>query len=370
MGPTNPGTPGSLLRPAFDSYFQALGFVVLVVVLLFSPILLAHLHPQSRQHVYLDMREGDGGFSFVEREIYETKDDIDIVFAGPSTIWLGINSLMVQQALTQKLGRQARVVTFGSTGASIDVQYTQLRDTLEHKKVGMVVTSVPRTTNADNPAWVFFDGPSPQGFRFLSYTDPPEPDGLPLRYRAMLYAGYVLRTPRFFLDWLRPTRTRPSPYISTQGTQIAFAGLAGEPYSEYRAPLPELPPDAFIYSPQNRNNFSFSGEGLPFFQTYYLHKFFELLKARGIRTVFVNIPEYQERGRTTALERACWPEILGSPSVLVGIPPTTLFGRMPRENVHKLYWDNLHLNRNGNEMFTRAITPVIVELYANRSLVN
>jgi hypothetical protein len=370
MGSSNEPTPNGWLRPAFDNDFQALAFLVLVAALLVSPILLGHLHPEDREHAYQDMRSQDGGFSFAGHEIYEVQDDIDILFAGPSTVWTGIDSLIVEQALTQKLGRHARVVTYGSTGASIEVQYIQIRDTLKHKKVGMVVTSVPRSLHVDNPAWLFSDSPSPQGFRFLSYTDPPQTDGLPLRYRAMLYAGYVLRTPRDFLDWLRPPRKVPSPLMSTQGSFHAFAGYDNDPYAEYHAPVPQLPPDAFIYSPQTRNNFSFSGDSLPYFQTYYLHKLLELVKARHIKLVFVNIPEYEERGRTTVAERLCWPEILGPASTLIGLPPATLFERLSQGDIRKLYYNNLHLNRNGSEMFTRAITPVIVELYANPSRVN
>jgi hypothetical protein len=362
MGPSNPEGAGSQLRPALDGDFQTLGLVVLVAVALTSPVWLARLHPQNREHVYRSMRVDDGGFSFVEHEIYDVKDDVDIVFAGPSTVWTGIDSPMVEQALTEKLGRPARVLTFGSAGASTDVQYLQIRDALERKRIGMVVTSVPRAPFTDNP--------SPAGFRFLTYTDPPETIGLPARYRAMLYAGYVLRGPHDMLDWLRPARDVPSPQASTNGCVRALAGWYDQPYVRVTQSSPQLSPEELIYSPRTQSNFGYSGDSLPPYQMYYLTKLYELLKARKVRLVFVSIPMYHERRRSTALERVDWPAMLGAPSTMIGVPPTTLFGNLSDERIQKLFFNDLHLNRNGSEMFTRTITPALVELYANRSRVD
>jgi len=362
MGPSNQESGTGQLRHAFQNDFQALAFLVLVTGVLVSPVLIAHLHPQDRRHIYRTMREEDGGFSFMEHEIYEVKDNIDVVFIGPSTVWSGIDSPIVEKALTEKLGRPARVMTFGNTGASMDVPYMLMRDLLSHKRVGMVVTSVPRAP--------FNDGLTPQGFRFLSYSDPPETDGLPLRYRAMLYAGYVLRGPRDLLDWLRPAPSTASSLLHTNGAMLALAGWYGQPYTPFTAPYPQLPPEASIYSTRTRDNFSFSGAPLPFFQTYYLHKLCDLLRTRHVKLVLVSIPQYQERRNSLAIERLCWPDVLGWPTAMVGIPPATLFRNLSDQDVQKLYYDDLHLNRNGSEMLARTLTPALLELYANRSRVD
>src|SRR5271166_3053874 len=105
---------GEPLRPAFRNSFQMAAFLLLMLLGLGAPILLAPLLPHDRQYVYGAMREEDGAFSYVRHEIFDVKDDIDILFAGNSTIWAGIDSPLVEKALSERLGRRARVLTFGS----------------------------------------------------------------------------------------------------------------------------------------------------------------------------------------------------------------------------------------------------------------
>jgi len=186
----------------------------------------------------------------------------------------------------------------------------------------------------------------------------------------MLYAGYVLRSLRDFLDYLRTSLSKSSGYEASNGNAIADAWLRKEPFTRFTPPLPQLPPETLIYSARTRSNFAYSGKALPPYQTYYLRKMFEFLKTRHVRLVFLNIPEYDERGRDEAVERLCWPDVLGSPSAMIGVPPAVLFGRLTDADIQKLYYDNVHLNRNGGELFTRTILPALLELYANGSRFN
>ena len=49
----------------------------------------------------------------------------------------------VEQALSVKLGRPAKVLVCGVNWAGMDIQYFLLRDLLEHRKVSTVVLSIP-----------------------------------------------------------------------------------------------------------------------------------------------------------------------------------------------------------------------------------
>ena len=348
--------PGDQLRPAFRNDLQAAGFLLLVAVALASPVLLAAAHPFDRPYFYDAMREEDGAFSFVRHEIFEVKDDIDILFAGNSTLWAGIYSPIVQDALTQRLGRPARALTFGSYWPSMDVPYMEIRDALEHKHVRMIVLSIPRTE--------FNDGPSPVGSRFLSYSDPEEAtSGLPLRYRINLYAGYVLRTPRDLLACLRTNPTGPSVYTSFNGSMASRAAFDGARFTRFTPNPPALPADRLIYSERTRAGFRYTGEAPEPYQTFYLHKIADLARSKGAKLVLLSIPQLKDRRNTATLERQNWTDIPGSQSAMVGLPPALLFRGLTDAEVTRLYYDKVHLNLNGSEFYTKVITPALLELY-------
>ena len=49
---------------------------------------------------------------------------------------------------------------------------------------------------------------------------------------------------------------------------------------------------------------------------------------------------------------------------LMGVPPATLLAGISDEDVFKLFYNNAHLNKTGQEYFTRAITPALLQSYA------
>jgi hypothetical protein len=348
------------LRPAFRTDLHAAAFLFLVVAALAAPVLLDRIHHPSREYVYQVMREQDGAFSFVQHEIFDVKEDIDILFAGNSTVWAGMDSPLMEEALTRRRGRKAHVVSFGSYWPSVDVPYMEIVDALAHKRIHMVVISVPRME--------YGDAPSPVAARFLSYGDPPEArEGLPARYRLTLYAGFVLRSPRDVLASLRPTRSIPSAYTANNGSLLSTEGWEKLPFTVFSPPPPEVPAGESIYSAQTGDRFAFIQDPLPFYQTWNLRKLTGLLAARKIKMVMVGIPQYPERRNGRVVERQPWQEILGPQVAVAGIPPAVLFSGITDENIRKLYFDNMHLNRNGSEFLTRALTPALLELYAGDS---
>ncbi|NJM53664.1 MAG: hypothetical protein HC846_09915 [Blastocatellia bacterium] len=76
-----------------------------------------------------------GEYSFIKEEIFNKNEDIDILFLGGSIIWNAIDTPYVQKALSEKLGRPAKVVTFGFYFSSFDIPYTLVRDLLEKRRV-------------------------------------------------------------------------------------------------------------------------------------------------------------------------------------------------------------------------------------------
>jgi hypothetical protein len=52
---------------------------------------------------------------------------------------------------------------------------------------------------------------------------------------------------------------------------------------------------------------------------------------------------------------------------MVGISPEKLFGSLTDAELLKIFSDPHHLGKNGQEGFTKAITPKILELYDSSS---
>jgi hypothetical protein len=61
-------------------------------------------------------------------------------------------------------------------------------------------------------------------------------------------------------------------------------------------------------------------------------------------------------------ERLFWPTILGESTAIIGVPTRVLFAGMDRETIKKQYYND-HLNLNGAELLTRAITPALLKVY-------
>ena len=73
--------------------------------------------------------------------------------------------------------------------------------------------------------------------------------------------------------------------------------------------------------------------------------------------------EIQKRTRAeTIAERQFWPEVLGVPADIVGIPPAKLFAGIADADAAKLFYDDGHLNINGQDVFTPIITPEMLKL--------
>jgi hypothetical protein len=73
----------------------------------------------------------------------------------------------------------------------------------------------------------------------------------------------------------------------------------------------------------------------------------------------------RERGQNVVSERELWPEVLGAPVDIVGIPPARLFAGLPESELPRLFYDDVHLNQSGQDLFTPLVTPALVQLHEN-----
>lgn len=354
-------------RPAFSTGASALGFLVLMIILLLLPKFISVTGLVSREDSYRIMPDHQGPYSFIRQEIFDNDEDIDILFLGSSVTWNAIETPYVQEQLSRSLGRKARVVTFGFNFSSIDVPYAALRDLLAHKNVRMVVFSIPRDPEA---GW---NGPSNPACRFLRYDDYTDiGEDLPLRSLAIMYGCSILRSPQDLLTIVRQGSENRSPYSETLGWDRELAGLMYDPdaFVRFTPKPPSVVPEDIIYTSDRRDQFTFLGTEIDHHQDRYLSGMVELLRSKGIPLVMLNIPQIAERSSGKAVEYQNWVQRFGGNVELIGIPPSTLFAGLTENEIERLYYEPDHFNLNGSELFTRTVLPAILKIYEKQATGN
>jgi hypothetical protein len=88
-----------------------------------------------------------------------------------------------------------------------------------------------------------------------------------------------------------------------------------------------------------------------------------------VAVALLHVPLWNQRQNQVAEERLAWPDVFGRELKLIGVPEAKMFAGMTEEQVRRFYYTTRevtfeHLNRNGNEYFTRTIAPALLEIYA------
>jgi hypothetical protein len=358
------------MRPAFTSSRQAAMFALMLVVLLSLPLVMRRSWLPPREEIYSSLPWAVGAFPYLHDQIFEEKTDIDVLFMGSSRIWWAIDTPQVQKALSAKLGREAVVRTFAWDSPGFDAFYFILRDVLAHRKVRMLVFSDSgaggrRTAHPVAPAW----------FRMADDRDGLA--GLSQRSAITFYSSAILGMPRSLLSLLRANMPAiSSDEISWDGFDLLrnpslelgsmqMRKRLDKPFVDYRPETTATPKDVKIYSPAAPKDFSFSLVPLLPIQSDFARKIGVLARARGVKLVYINLPESNDMRSQTIKEATFWPAIINSDLTMLGVIPATLFGGLSDEQVLSLYFNFEHFNRNGEIYYTSIITPTLIRMYEN-----
>lgn len=346
-----------ILASQFETRRHAWGFVGVLAFFLTLPLLLSVFGKPTRDDVFASIPGGSGPIPYIKQEIYDEKADIDILFLGTSLLWVGIDSQYMKQEVSKKIGKEARVLTIGTNWRGEDLNYVFLRDLLQRRRVRMLVVSMPHRTQV-------MDEPHSQAYHWWVYGDHHETLlGLPFRYQFQLYADAVLGAPRHLLSLARPNYLEdPGGYKETFGAYKVQSGYAREKFVPIEPLPPKLATKDLVYSRERPGFFRFTGQALNPFQEHFLKKFGKLVTDHGVKLAVVHMPLASEMHSTVVEERQDWSEFFGFHVPLVGIPMEILFKKMHENQVYLYYYDE-HLNKNGNEYFTRAIAPTLLEIY-------
>lgn len=369
------------MRPAFASTRSAAAFALLLLLLLLSPVLAGKKFLPPREEAYSRQGWGSGPYPWIERQIFQETNAVDIAFIGSSHMFNDINTPYVQAQLSERLGRPAVVRTIAWGGAGYDGLYFIARDLLAHRQVKLLVfydeNPGPGARNNQTPAW----------FRFGE--DAGLLSGLDARNRGLFYFAAIIGLPRNLLSLVRPNL--PAPLITDRknyweevadgpnpvtrlGSLSYRRGFAPNalaipgPFESYVPPTAARPADVCAFGPETKTNFQFATAPLAAWEVFFVKQFAGLTRGGRCQFVMLHLPVLSEVRATTLAERAFWPEIFTTNFALVGIPPAKLFGGLTDAGVRKLYADPVHFNQNGQEYFTTLITPALLQLYETANI--
>ncbi|MCU1222797.1 MAG: hypothetical protein JWQ42_890 [Edaphobacter sp.] len=348
-----------MMFPAVWSNRHAVGLISVLGILLSLPVLLSLIGLPPREMVYSGIRIETGPGPHDERDIFVDKEPVDILFVGSSLMVRGVDMDYVQSELSKKLGRPARVRFVALKWQGLDMQYMLMRDFLEHRKASLVVMVMPSLA-------LVGDSPHIQAYRWMRWGDfPRSTAGLPFSSRVSIYGAEVLGAPRVVLNYLRSNRHIHDPEVVEElGTQHEYGavGYFGSQFvPEPRTP-PAIPVENMIDQSKSNPAFVYDGPALGPYHLHWAKEIGNLTKQYGVPFAMLHIPEDTEQGRTTVPERMYWPEVMGVQAPMVGVPAATLFSHVPPQEIDNYFYDQ-HFNDNGKEMFTRAVTPAILEVY-------
>jgi hypothetical protein len=364
------------MRPAFSSTKQAAAFALLLLLVLLSPLWAGKKLLPPREEAYSTQSWGSGPYPWIENQIFQETNDIDIAFMGSSRILHALDTPYVEDQLSKQLGRPAVVRTLAWGGAGYDGLYLIARDLFAHRRVRILV--------------IYDENPS--GYRntqlpsFFEYgRDAGLIAGLPLNDQGLYYFAAVVGMPRNLLNLLRPNL--PAPLVSNppnyweqhygsasivklRGATKSRLGFSydtmGDNFTAFTPFTPHTgvtPADTEVYSADHPGDFKFGNATLPAWQIAFATRLSELAATNSTRLVMLTIPVLADAAATNIQQRARWAGIFKCDFWLVGLPPAKMFNGLTDQQLHWLFTNRGHFNENGMTYFTPLVTPTLLKIY-------
>jgi len=332
----------------------------LLALFLSAPFWLVNLPGYSPKAKWLETPFAAGNYHFIARQIYDEKGDIDILVLGDSLIWCALDTDIMKEQLGKQLRREATVLSFASNWRQEELPYLLLKETLEHRRVKMVILDLPIDikTNDPHPAapyWMML-GEIRGDLGGIGFND-----------WLKIYAVNLIGVPRHILSYLRPNgelSVEKSTWNNSRTgalRQYYSMGL-GPLHPPSRIPSLKFKPEQLIYGKHTAGNYEFTGKKLGSYQAYFLAKFFALAAEHDVHVVVTNVPIRPRAADKTTREITDYAKVYPGRIAIASIAPAQLFSGMNDAEIDD-YFYNEHMNKNGAELFTRAFMPAITALY-------
>lgn len=182
------------MRPAFSGRTPAAALCALLLACLALPVVLPHLPGFDAGRKYLTVPTANGNFEAYRHQIFDRKEDIDMLFLGSCLTLSGVDTPLISRALTEYLGRPAIALNFGALGHATELVFQLLKETLAHRTVKMIVIESPR--EGSRP-----EGPDGQAFRWWGWAaNRKDLEGLGWSERMSYFALAVVGAPRHLFE--------------------------------------------------------------------------------------------------------------------------------------------------------------------------
>jgi len=365
------------MRPAFASARQAIGFALMLAFLLTLPALLGGWGPgRDRRTAYTATGWNYGPFPWIDRQVFQETNDIDILVLGSSLLWSAVDARAISDELERRSGHPVTVRAVGWYWPGYDMLYFVAHDLLARRRVRTVVIYDDYLAEREVI--------HPTRCRLFRVGDfPGALSGLDWRDRIRLYGGATLLGPRRLLSLVRADRLGPderwnrSPLmvnhrapnvVERLGSLSSGVNHDNSEFVPFRVPDAATAADVVVHRPgvevPGGDGFRFGGALMDPYQRHWGRLFGELCRRSGCRVIAVHLPTTEEPGHTEVGERADWRETLGYPVPVIGVPGRRFFGSATLVERYRLFAGGQHLNRNGQDYFTGLITPALLQLHA------
>jgi hypothetical protein len=363
------------MNPSFRSPRQAAGFASTLAATLLLPFALAWLGWPGRGEIDPTLGWNGERFSWLQEQLFAETNEVDIAFVGSSRMFAAIDTPRVQSLLSEKLHREANVLTLTWFGGGHDVVYEFSHELLRRRVVRLLVICDDDEVSAEH-----FHSLS---FRFWPRLeeDPAVAEHLTLDQKIDVYGAKILAEPRYLLGLFRPNRpVVPGSFRQLaldpkrlllrelRGTRISRMNFGRDHhFTPFEPSLPVSPADVLVYSETTRQAFTPAGPRPPSVKLHFARELAKDCRERGAELVVLHLPYASEVGQTTIPEREPWLEGGRALAALVGIPNATLFAGLSPADRLRFFFDEFHLNRNGQVFFTRLIAPALLRLYETKA---
>lgn len=333
-----------------------------LVLFLTSPLWLFSVISEKRQ---IQVFRGD----WVAAQIFDEKAPIDYLFVGNSLIWTAIDVEVLEANLPECSGKTGSAVNLSHNGHGSGIDLLTFSRLLKNREIGAIFLPFPADEKSPHITLEYMWDWSDEA---LSYGRE-----IPAEIRYRIYLEQLLATPRSLVYQFMPYSAVKSSTASSQAKKAHRAVVANQGHLKFElgyiakgqtreAYRPEistdfsgLPGDEYILSPHNAkalgDRLSLTQITTPW-ETSIYSKIFALAAAHGVQVYFLQTPDFRSPELRRAVDFTSAPDTKS-----VSIPLTDIFPNEPLQDARHYFYNDLHLNARGAEVYSKALAAVLAK---------
>lgn len=324
----------------------------LVFFLLLTPIIEVLLVPlKVRYNLGSAVSEMTLKLAYIGKKTFSTEGQIDILFAGPSSIMVGVNARQIQEILRYIMKKNdISVENFAHPRMGYESDYYILRDLISRRKVKAVILGVENRGQT-------------RVHRITRFIWNPLTDWEPAEISAEMFAEKFLDSlstiVRFYSGEKHDVPPKDEKYnggfLKTHGyseghLQKAFVTKKMQP--------PILNLESFHLRPED----SIETGIYPAFQEHFLKKIIDLAHENNILLYLMHTPSIHHYPMSK-VPVSSFREKSSVDVPVLGISTSRFFNTTNWEDVHDFYFNEEHFNANGAAGFSQFLVSPMKEVY-------